>query len=201
MRLATNWKRHIIAEVLSDFEFVVSWAPGLIGHKLRVFYLKRRLKQVGDRPQIGVGVQFIGPRNIVIGDDFSCWSNCTIAACDDGILEIGNSVKLNRQVYLNACVGGRIVLGNDVLVGPNVVLRASDHIIENSDKLISQQGSAGGEIIIEDDVWLASNVVVVSGVRVGKGSVAAAGAVVTRDVQPYTVVGGVPAKFLKNRGD
>ena len=81
------------------------------------------------------------------------------------------------------------------------MLRASDHIIENSDQPISQQGSAGGEIIIEDDVWLASNVVVVSGVRVGKGSVAAAGAGLTRDVQPYTVVGGVPAKFLKNRGD
>ena len=118
-------------------------------------------------------------------------------ACDDGILEIGNSVKLNRQVYLNACVGGRIVLGNDVLVGSNSVLRASDHIIENSDKPISQQGSAGGEIIIEDDVWLASNVVVVSGVRVGKGSVAAAGAGLTRDVQPYTVVGGYRLSSLK----
>jgi len=104
-------------------------------------------------------------------------------------------------VYLNACVRGQIVLGNHLIIGPNVVFRASDHIIENTDKPISQQESAGGEIIIEDDVWSASNVVVVNGVRVGKGSVVAAGAVVTRDVQPYTVVGGVPAKFLKNRGD
>jgi len=66
MGLATNWKRHIIPEVFSDYEFVVNWAPGLIGHKLRVFYLKRQLKQLGDRPQIGVGVQFIGTRNIMI---------------------------------------------------------------------------------------------------------------------------------------
>ena len=92
-------------------------------------------------------------------------------------------------------------MGNDVLVAPNVVMRASDHVFDDVTKPIAEQGHTGREIIVEDDVWLSSNVTVVGGVRIGKGAVVAAGAVVTKDVAPYTVVGGVPARFIKNRGE
>jgi len=67
-------------------------------------------------------------------------------------------------------------------------------------KPIRDQGHRPGEIIVEDDVWLGANVTVIGSVRVGQGAVVAAGAVVTKDVEPYSIVGGVPAKFIKKRG-
>jgi galactoside O-acetyltransferase len=162
---------------------------------------KTQDKKMGAGARVGLGTHFIGPHNIVIGQKFSCWRNCTIAACDDGVIEFGDRVSFNANVYINACIGGRIVLGNDVLVAPNVVMRASDHVFDDVTKPIAEQGHTGREIIVEYDVWLSSNVTVVGGVRIGKGAVVAAGAVVTKDVAPYTVVGGVPARFIKNRGE
>lgn len=159
------------------------------------------MKQFGSGARVAVGTDFIGPRNITIGKDFSCWRNCTIAACEDGVIEFGDRVNFNSNVYVNACIGGRIILGNDVLVAPNVVMRASDHVFDDVSQLISKQGHIGKDIIIDDDVWLSSNVTVVGGVHIGKGAVIAAGAVVTQDVEPYTVAGGVPARFIKIRGD
>lgn len=191
----------IYSEIVSDIEFVFTWAPGLVGHRIRIWYLRRRMQKLGGGANIGLGSNFIGPRNVTIGRHFSCWRNCTIAACDDGVIEFGDRVRFNSNVYVNACIGGRIVLGNDVLVAPNVVIRASDHVFNDKTRTIAEQGHTGREIIIEDDVWLSSNVTVVGGVHIGKGAVVAAGAVVTHDVAPYTVVGGVPAKFIKNRGD
>lgn len=121
-------------------------------------------------------------------------------ACDDGFIQFGDRVSFNANVYINACLGGRIVLGNDVLIGPNSVLRASDHVTTDLEVPINQQGHTGGEIVIEDDVWLGANVTVTGGVGIGTGSVVAAGAVVIHDVEPYTIVGGVPARFIKHRG-
>ena len=63
------------------------------------------------------------------------------------------------------------------------------------------QGHVAGVITIESDVWIGANTTIVGGVRVGQGSVVAAGAVVVRDVEPYTIVGGVPARFIKKRGE
>ena len=190
----------VYAELLLGFEFVLSQMPGGLGYRLRRWYMERRLKSLGSGGTIGLGLLVTGPHNISIGRDFSCWRHCTLAACDDGVIEIGDRVALNANVYINACLGGRIVLGNDVLIAPNVVMRTSDHVTSALDKPIRQQGHIAGEIIVEDDVWLAANVTVVGGVRIGQGAVIAAGAVVTRDVEPYTIVGGVPAQFIKKRG-
>ena len=190
----------VLAELSSDLDFILSWVPGAIGYRLRRLYLGRRFGSLGPKASIGLGAQIIGPRNLTVGSNFTCWRNCTLAACDDGFIEIGDRVRFNANVYLNACIGGRIVLGNDVLVAPNVVMRASDHVTSSLEEPIAEQGHSGGEIIVEDDVWLGSNVTVVGGVRIGKGAVIAAGAVVTRDVDPYTIVGGVPAQFIKKRG-
>ena len=65
--------------------------------------------------------------------------------------------------------------------------------------LIRDQGNISGEIIIEEDVWLATNVTVLAGVRIKRGSIVAAGAVVTHNVEPYTIVGGVPAQIIRKR--
>jgi galactoside O-acetyltransferase len=64
---------------------------------------------------------------------------------------------------------------------------------------IRLQGHDAGTIVIEDNVWLAANVTVVGGVRIGRGSVIAAGAVVTSDIEPYSIAGGVPARLIRRR--
>jgi acetyltransferase-like isoleucine patch superfamily enzyme len=151
------------------------------------------------RARFGPGLLVLGGDRIRIGSQFSCWRGCTLAACADGRLEIGDRVSLNSNVYLNACSAGTILIGNDVLIGPNAVLRASDHRFDDPTQPIRLQGHSGGAIVIEDDVWLGANVTVVGGVRIGRGAVVAAGAVVTRDVPPLAIVGGVPARVIRMR--
>ena len=187
-------------ELASYLDFALSWAPGSLGNILRRFYLGRRLKNLGPKAAFGLGLEISGAERISIGSNFACGRNCIIAAVDDGVIEIGDRVSFNTNDHVNACNSGRIVLGNDVLVAPNVVMRASDHVTTALDKPIRQQGHTGDEITIEDGVWLGANVTVIGGVRVGRGAVVAAGAVVTNDVEPLTIVGGVPARFIKKRG-
>lgn len=134
------------------------------------------------------------------GRSVTCGERCFFAAVG-GEIDIGDRVAFNTNVHVNASLGKRIRIGNDVLIGPNVVLRSADHRFERIDVPIRNQGHVAGEILIEDDVWIGANVVIVSGVRVGRGAVLAAGAIVTSDVAPLTVVGGVPARLIKSRGE
>ncbi len=187
-------------ELLAMIEALVNAWPGGTGYRARAWYFRRRLRHLGPQAVIGPGLQIIGPGHVAIGRGFSCWRYCTLAACDDGVIEIGDRVSLNANVYINACVGGRIVLGDDVLIAPNVVLRSSDHVTEDVERPIKQQGHRAREIIVEGDVWLGANVTVVGGVRIGRGAVVGAGAVVTRNVEPYMIVGGVPARPIRARG-
>ncbi|MBL8089814.1 MAG: acyltransferase [Anaerolineales bacterium] len=146
-----------------------------------------------------MGLLVYDPQNISIGENFSIRRNSTLGAIN-GELIVGDNVSIAENVTVNASEKGKIVLGNYVLIAPNTVLRASDHVTTRADQTIREQGHTGGEIIVEDDVWIGANCVVVAGTRIGKGAVIAAGAVVAKDVEPYTIVGGVPAKFLKKRG-
>lgn len=193
--------QRILMEVKSHSDFLFSMVPGSLGYLVRRWYLGRRLGSLGYRAAVGSGVLIIGARNIHIGSHFSCWRNCTLAACDDGFIQIGDRVGINANVYINACGGGKIVLGDDVLIAPNVVMRSNEHNTGAADRRINLQGSRIGKIIVERDVWIASNVTISGNVRIGHGAVVAAGAVVVRDVEPYTMVGGVPARFIRMRDE
>ena len=94
---------------------------------------------------------------------------------------------------------GEIRMGNNVRIAAHVMLVGANHIFADRDKPIRNQGLERKSIVIEDDVWIAGRVNIMCGVTIGKGSVVAAGAVVTKDVPPYSVVGGVPAKIIKER--
>ena len=158
--------------------------------------LKSLLGECGIQFSPSYPLSITGGKNIKIGHRFSSLGNCHLYA-SDGALEIGDNVSINSNVQLGAS-GGRIAIGHNVLIGPNVVLRAADHgIAKNS--IIRSQPHQGGEIIVEDDVWIGSNAVILRNVRLGLGCVVAAGAVVTRDVEPYVVVGGVPARKISER--
>lgn len=115
------------------------------------------------------------------------------------LITIGDGFAANANVMINARGRGEIIIGNNVLIGPNVVLRSNNHIISNLEIPISSQGMTEGTIVIEDDVWIGSNSVILPDVLIGKGAIVAAGAVVTKSIPPYTIVGGVPARLIGRR--
>jgi maltose O-acetyltransferase len=112
-------------------------------------------------------------------------------------ISIGDHVMLNRGATVTAHTP--IEIGNDCLIGPGAVLHNGDHRFDQVDVPIRRQGFSSAPIVLEDDVWIGANAIVLSGVRVGRGSVVAGGSVVTRDVPPYTIVAGIPAKQISRR--
>lgn len=188
------------SEFFEHLDFWLGHIPGGLGRWLRSHYFRLRFRLLGPDARIGTGLLVYGAENIRIGREFVCLRNCFLTA-SGGQIEIGDRVSLNADVYVNADIGGRIKIGDHTLIGPGVMMRTTNHITLDMDRPIWQQGSAAGEIIIESDVWIGAGAVLLRNVRVGRGAVVAAGAVVTRDVDPGTIVGGVPAEFIKLRGE
>jgi len=192
----------VLSEIYEWFLFGLCWFPGHLGIILRRFFYKKYLAECGQGLSTASGCQIRSGKNIVIGNNVNLGLNAQIYASgkETQSIKIGDHLSTNSNIMINADLGGMIVIGNNVLLGPNVVIRASNHTFKNPDLPIKQQGHTAGKIIIEDDVWLGANVVVVPNVIVGKGSVIAAGAVVTKDVEPYSIMGGVPARVISKRG-
>jgi len=112
-------------------------------------------------------------------------------------LEIGDNsgIGVNAQLY----TAGGIVIGDNVMMGPDVVILTQNHRYDDITRPMREQGYESAPVIIEDDVWIGTRVIVLPGVRIGQGSIIAAGAVVTRDIPPFSIVGGNPAKVIKKR--
>jgi acetyltransferase-like isoleucine patch superfamily enzyme len=92
---------------------------------------------------------------------------------------------------------GGVQIGDRVYTSPFTQIIAVNHVFDDPNRPFVDQGITAEGIVIEDDVWLGAGAIVTDGVRIGRGAVIAAGAVVTQDVPPHTVVGGVPAKPIK----
>lgn len=93
---------------------------------------------------------------------------------------------------------GGVTIGDRVYTSPFTQIIAVNHVFDDPNLPFVEQGITAEGIIIEDDVWLGAGAVITDGVRIGRGAVVAAGAVVTKDVPPHTVVGGVPAKIIRS---
>ena len=177
--------------------FVFEW-PGRIGNKLRILMITLRCKVIGSGCYVERSCTFKGLNNISFGSMVSIGSGSNFLA-DKGSITVGNKTFFNVNVNINASVGGAIYIGHDCLIGTNVIIHSSNHIFKDVEKLIKEQGHNCIDIHIGNNVWLGANVIVLAGVTIGDGAVVSAGAVVTKDVIRFTVVGGVPAKLIKNR--
>lgn len=112
-------------------------------------------------------------------------------------IEIGYNLFLNRGVFITAPTN--IKIGDNVLIGPYVVINSGSHKYNDSNIIIRDQGHKLLPIIINNDVWIGSHVTILPGVIIGEGAVIAANAVVSKDVPPYSVFAGIPAKEIRRR--
>lgn len=111
---------------------------------------------------------------------------------------IGNNVHINRNCYIWAGKKSKIQIGDDFVCGPGVFIASGNHGSKKN-QLIRQQEGVERDVIIGADVWLGAYVIVLPGVQIGEGAIVGAGSVVTKDVPPYTIVAGVPAKQIGQR--
>lgn len=117
---------------------------------------------------------------------------------------VSSKIKLgnNSGIGVNARVQGPTTIGKDVMMAPEVLIYTVNHKTDRTDVPMNKQGATPPkEVVIGNDVWIGTRVIILPGVTIGNGSIIAAGAVVTKDVPPYSVVGGNPAKVIKSRID
>jgi acetyltransferase-like isoleucine patch superfamily enzyme len=196
--------------------------PGALGFSLRKIFFPGLFKRVGRGVVFGRNLTIRHPHKISIGNNVIIDDNCVLDAKGgaESHITLEDNVLLSRNTILS-CKGGTIELGDNTNIGMNCLMQSEsslrvgknvllasycylvaggNHGIERTDIPIIQQPSVSrGGIVIEDNVWLGARVTVTDGVRVGRDSVAGAGAVIIRDVPEFVIVGGVPAKVLKER--
>ena len=158
----------------------------------------RLVASLGRFPAIAPGVTLSRAATLSIGDYVKI-DGGTFITCGGGSIEIGNRVSLNRDVYLNADVGGRISIGDDALIGPRTVARTCNHRFDDPQVPINVQGHECKNIEIGAGAWLGANVTLVPGAKVGAGTVVGAGSVVVGELPSNVLAAGNPAKVLRSR--
>ena len=189
--------KKIINELKQFLNFLVTYFPGSSGNMLRRLLYKVRLNSLGTKLNTEIGFRVTCPKNIVIGNNAYLMRDCSLNSCD-GKINIGDNISVNQNVDINSSDGGFIEMGNDVMIGNNVVIRAADHIYKNTSKKINRSGHVGGKIIIGNNVWIGANCVILRNVTIKDGSVIGAGTVVTKDVDSNEVVISNKQVNLKN---
>lgn len=153
---------------------------------------------------IGDNVQILGDidlRNretgrIIFHDNVTIEGGCRFVSAREGTIEIGEGTVVTTGALING--GADVRVGRQCIIGPRASINANEHRFDRAAP-VREQGFIHADVIIEDDCWLAANVVLVKGVRLGRGSVVGSGAVVTKDTEPYSINAGVPARKLGER--
>lgn len=101
------------------------------------------------------------------------------------------------RIGIHNTIIGPVTIGNHVNLAQSITVTALNHNFDDANKRIDEQGVSTSQTVIDDDVWIGANAVILPGVTIGTHSVVAAGAVVTKDVPPHSLVAGVPAKIIK----
>lgn len=115
----------------------------------------------------------------------------------DGLqLEVGD----NSGLGINCLVIGPVKIGSDVMIGPDVVVLTRNHRFDRTDiPMRCQEDVEPQPVVVGDDVWIGARAILLPGIRIGDGAIVGAGAVVTKDVPPYAVVAGNPARIVRSR--
>ena len=200
--------------------FCFGWIPTIIGIGLRGIIYRLILHMEGSAA-IENNVRLRFANNIKLGHGVYLDQGTYLHACPRGI-DIGSETIVMHGAVLhvynfrnmphsgikigkNSLIGeycvirgqGGVQIGDRVYTSPFTQIIAVNHVFNDPHQPFMEQGITAEGIIIEDDVWIGAGAIVTDGVRIGKGAVIAAGAVVTNNVPPHTVVGGVPAKPIK----
>ena len=128
---------------------------------------------------------WLGDYSVV--ESFACINNAV------GDVIIGDHTRIG----LHNTIIGPVTIGSHVNLAQGITITALNHNFEDSEKRIDQQGISTKEVVLEDDIWVGANAVILPGVTIGKHAVVAAGAIVTKDVPPHSLVAGVPAKVIR----
>lgn len=137
-------------------------------------------------------------KSIVVEDNSFIHRNCILRPAH-GFIYVGKNCSINPFGYIRGSSKG-IVIGNNVQIGPRVTMISSNHKFNDLSIDIQKQGIEAKGIVLGNNIWVGTNVTILDGVTIGNGCVIAAGAVVTKSFEENSVIGGVPAKLLKKRG-
>jgi acetyltransferase-like isoleucine patch superfamily enzyme len=217
-RQATSlWRYAWEQTILSLF----GWVPTVVGIGLRAFAY-RLIMDLGGIVAIEKGVRIRFANQICLGRGVYLDEGVYLHACPNGIQIGGNTLVMHGSILhvynfrnlphagirigRDSLIGeynvirgqGGVTIGDRVYTSPYTQIVAVDHVFSDPDRPFVEQGITAQGIVIEDDVWIGSGAIVTDGVQIGRGAVVAAGAVVTQDVPAHTVVGGVPARTLRD---
>lgn len=130
-----------------------------------------------------------------IGKQVTYYPGIRINPCRN--ISLGDRVDLAWGVIITT--GGVVEIGSRTLIGYRTIISSANHVIPSNRGQIIDAGHEPHKVSIANDVWIGANCVITAGITIGEGAVVAAGSVVTKDVLPFTIVGGVPAKLIKKR--
>jgi acetyltransferase-like isoleucine patch superfamily enzyme len=203
--------------------FSLAWMPSLVGVGLRALAYKLILKSKG-LAAIENNVRIAQARNVTLGANVYLDYGVYLHACPQGI-HIGNDVFVMHHTELHVynfrdlpqsgiwigdgCfIGeftivrgqGGVHIGKSVLIAPGAKILAVNHLFGDVTQPVMAQGIEARGIVVEDGAWIGGGAVVLDGVRIGQGAVIGAGAVVTKDVPPFSVAIGSPARVVRQYG-
>src|SRR5262245_7773294 len=205
-------------------QLLAGWIPSIVGIGARAL-LYRLILRMDGTAAIESGVRLRFASRIRLGEGAYLDEGVYVHACPAGV-EIGAGTMVMHGAVLHVYnfrnlphagirIGrdgliseytvirgqGGVTIGDRVYTSPMTQIIAVNHVFDDPDRPFIEQGITAQGIVIEDDVWLGASAVVTDGVRIGRGAVVAAGAVVTSDVPPHTVVAGVPARVVREIGE
>ena len=219
--------RSLAPTLFYEFCIMLAPVPGALGLVLRKLFWPHLFGACGPGAQFGSGIVLRHPHRIHLGERVVLSEGCVLDGRNESskkaivlgndvmvapyaILEgksasirIGARCGIGAQAIILAADGNDVTIGADVAIGPRCnIVGGGIYNEERLDVPMWRQGVKPERLVrLEDDIWLGAAVSVLGGVRIGRGSIVGAGAVVTRDVPPYTVCAGVPAKAIRRRAD
>lgn len=178
VRIGRNFKADSIPRILIDAKAKVS---------------------IGDNVEFrrNVEIRAHDASSIILQNNIRIDRGVRILTANDSLITINSGVRIGLYTVLNG--GDSITIGNKALISGFVYLQTSMHGYKSKETSVQDQGYDHAPVILEDDTWLGTHVVVLPGVTIQKGAVVGSNAVVTKDVPAYQVAVGIPAKIAKER--